>query len=590
MKTWPVLIIAALCINFPALADDAIQTRAYQSSVSQEQLRLSSQRLKQEMTALAAEYSGFSAAVPEVAKLKVAIESLDQVSEHEMARVVQGLVAASHNDDSTVRRGDLVKVNTQQKGIQANLLSLANRLSQQADEATLQKRLEDLAVRQSENLRATRELAAMATAANKHSEAAQLEAIEDLSMRKAEQATLEKEIAVALETLRKIVKTADPATGKHLRETLAAAEVGKLEQHASVASSSIENALPESATHQQQVFEKLKTMATTMAEARTAEEQTRELASAISELSQKERALANKTPKLDGRNQKQARKGQQDIATRLDLMKERVAKLSAQAAPDADTALTRSQNIADKIADNDFIRDASNLALTADAQKELAAKLASVSETLQQQADALAAASSPPPPPEPEMSAEEKAIQEAMAALLEAKANNDLAGRQNDQKQDYQERLAMTRAELAAAKAKAAEAGAQVAQSVDQTLKDAEGHAALAADRKQPGHNLYHVNVNVVKALAALQEAANQLATADKDQVPSSSEGKGKGSGGIGEGKGPPAGKLFTAGSVSGEAQRDALSLLKQDKAAPDYQSMVNQYIKNLADDNTSGR
>jgi hypothetical protein len=120
---------------------------------------------------------------------------------------------------------------------------------------------------------------------------------------------------------------------------------------------------------------------------------------------------------------------------------------------------------------------------------------------------------------------------------------------------------------------------------VDQFFKDAQGHAALAAEGKQAEHNLYHTNANVDKALAALQEAANQLATADQGDEPGSGEGTGKGSGGKGEGSGPPAGKLFIAGSVSGEAQREALSLLKQDKAAPEYEPMVNQYIKNLADD-----
>jgi hypothetical protein len=502
-----------------------------------------------------------------------------------MASVVRALAAASRNDNPTAVRGELVKVNTRQKDIQADLLSMANRLSQQADEATLQKRVEDLAVRQSENLRATRELVAMAAAPSKPSEAAQLDALEDLAMRKAEQTTLENEIAVAMETLRNIAKSADPATGKHLTQALVTAEAGKLEQQSKAAASSLESALLESATHQQQVFEDLKAMATTLAEARTAEEQTRELADAISELSQKEQALANKTPKLDGRNQRQARKGQQDVATRLDLLKERVAKLSEQAAPETAAALNRSQNIADKIADKEFVRDAKNLALTADAQKDLAGKLASVAEALQQQADALADANSPQATPEPEMSAEEKAIQEAMAQLLDAKANNALARRQNDQKQDFQERLAMARKGLAAAEQKASEAGAEVAQSVDQFLKDAESHAALAAAGKQAEHNLYHTNANVDKALAALQEAANQLATADKGQDPGEGNGDGKGSGGIGEGKGPPANGRYTAGSVSGEAKRDALSLLKQDKAAPEYEAMVNQYIKNLADD-----
>ena len=99
-------------------------------------------------------------------------------------------------------------------------------------------------------------------------------------------------------------------------------------------------------------------MASQLAEARTAEEQTRELADAISELAQKEQTLAAKTPKLDQRNHQQAQQGQQDVASRLDVLKERVAKLSATAAPETNLALERAQRVADSLADPTFANDA----------------------------------------------------------------------------------------------------------------------------------------------------------------------------------------------------------------------------------------
>jgi len=589
------IIAAAFFLQMPAHASEpvasATNTAAYQSGVAQEQLRLASLRLKQEMAALADEYRGYHAAAPEIAKLQSAIKSLDQVSALDMAHVVRTLMAASHNDNPTTVRDNLLTANTSQKSIQATLRNLADKLAQQADAATLQKRLEELAIRQSENLQATRRLAAQAASPNKPSEKAQLDVIHDLAMRNTEQHTLEKEIGSAMATLRKFAKAGDPASGKPLMASLATAESGKLEQQAKDASTSLEQAPAESSKHQQQVLDNLKTMASQLAEARTTEEQTRELADAIAELSQNEQSLADKSPKLDHRNQAQAQQGQQNVASRLDVLKDRVAKLSAKTAPETDHAIERSQNIADKLANPNFIRDPNNLALTADSQKDLAKQLAKISNALQQQADALAAADAPQPEPQPEMSAEEKAIQEAMAALLEAKANNALAGRQNDQKQDYQERLAMTREEMATAAQQVAQAGAEVAKNVDQSLKDAENHASLAADKQAPGHHLYHVNVNIDKALATLQEAANQLATADsKDQQPKDGQGLGVGTAGSGTGSGPGHGKgAYAGGRATSDAQRDALSLLKQEKSAPEYLPMVNQYITNLANENNPG-
>ena len=585
------ILITAICLQISAHAYETIpsttNTTAYQNAVAQEELRLASQRLKQEMSTLADEYRGYHAAAPEVAKLQSVIDSLDHVSNLEMAQVVKALMTASHNDDPTSIRNDLVRVNASQKAIQATLRSLADKLSQQADAATLQKRLEELAVRQSANLHATRNLAASPPISNISSEKARMLTNEELSMRKTEQNTLGNEIGSAMETLRKSATTADPTAAKPLAATLATAEAGKLEQHAKDASNSLEQAPGESSKHQQQVLDNLKQMANQLAESRNAEEQARELADAISELSQKEQSLAAKTPKLDQRNQKQAQQGQQDVASRLDVLSQRVANLNSQAAPETNHALEQAQHLAHQLADPNFVSDANHLVLTSDTQKGLAAQLAKISNTLQQQADALAAASHPSQLTETSISPEEQAIQDAMAELLNAKADNALAGRQNDQKQDYQQRLAKSREEIAAANQKVAQAGLEVAKNVQQALHDAEGHAALAADKKEPGHNLYHVNVNIDKALATLQEAANQLATAEtKDQIPQDAQGAGMGITGSGSGSGPGHGKgAYSGGRATSDALREALSLLKQEKVAPEYQLMVNQYMTNLADD-----
>ena len=49
-------------------------------------------------------------------------------------------------------------------------------------------------------------------------------------------------------------------------------------------------------------------------------------------------------------------------------------------------------------------------------------------------------------------------------------------------------------------------------------------------------------------------------------------------------------GPVYSALSNASDARRDALSLLKQEKTAPEFATMVNQYIKNLAEEPDSDR
>jgi hypothetical protein len=79
-----------------------------------------------------------------------------------------------------------------------------------------------------------------------------------------------------------------------------------------------------------------------------------------------------------------------------------------------------------------------------------------------------------------------------------------------------------------------------------------------------------------------LQDAANELAA---QQAGEGTDGQGEG---IKSTPSPKGGPVYSNLAAASDAQRDALTLLKQEKTAPDFIPMVNQYIKNLAEEQSA--
>ena len=581
---------AACCLS--AGAQQATEnTTAYRASVSQNQLQNSTARLKTELAAIIGDYQRYEIASPEITKLKESVTSLDQLAARDMPEVTRILLEASRATDSAVARTRLTQANGGQKEIQTRLRTLADQLASYSDQAAMQKRIEELALRQSANLRATTYLTKQLTelglplqqlekdlAANPprsdRDDRVSIRVRErkqylwtDLARRKLEQSALEQETRLAVAALAKVAADPTATAATHFTQALQVARTGNLEDHAKHASAAMKEALQHATGEQKEVFATLQAMIASLDGAKSDEDRLRDIATQLGDLSIKEDSLATRTPRMWGDQKRRATQDQLTTADRLEVLQNRLLTLNPDIATKADQAATRAGDIGDQIRPENFT---DNVPL--------------VTKTAADQMTAKHAAKNGQPPQPTPISPEAAAIQEAMRHLVDARINVELAGRQSTDHSDYKPRLAQGRENLAAGTELAREAGPVVKADVHKALAEADRLAQLAADGKLVDHHLYHTRANINVALAGLQEAAIELAAKEANEQGDKLGENITHSGS--QGGGP----VYSALSNASDARRDALSLLKQEKTAPEFATMVNQYIKNLAEEPDSDR
>ncbi|MCX6878676.1 MAG: hypothetical protein NTW21_33420 [Verrucomicrobia bacterium] len=612
MKSIILITPVILAIHLPAGAQQSTaNTTAYRASVSQNQLRNSTERMKAELAAIIRDYERYEIASLEIAKLKESVASLDQLASRDMPDVVRILLDASHAADPAIARGQLTQANGGQTEIQTRLRILADQLASYSDQAAMQQRIEEVALRQAANLRATtyltKQLAELGLTLQEIekdpatnpplSDRDDREAIRarerkqnlwaDLVRRKLEQTALEQEIRLAVAALARVAADPTAAAATHFTQALQASQAGKLDDHSQQATGAMKEDLQRAASEQKAVFTALQAMIASLDGVKSDEDRLRDIATQLGDLSLKEDSLATRTPRMWGDQKKRATQDQLATADHLEVLQNRLQALTTDVATKAGQAATRAGEIGDQIRPENFTDNVPLVTKTAADQMALARDLTAMARALEHQADQLAAKNAanraPPPQPAP-MSPEAAAIQEAMRQLVDARINVELAGRQNSDHSDYQPRLAQGRQNLSAGTEQAREAGSVVNENVHQALAEADRLAQLAADGKLVDHHLYHTRANINVALAGLQEAAIELAAKEaKDQADMQGESVTRSGS---QGGGP----FYSALSDASDAQRDALSLLKQEKTAPEFETMVNQYIKNLAEEPDADR
>ena len=112
-RTTALIVTSSLVAGISAAQEPhSAKTTAYQTSVSQEQLRASTRRLKTEMVGLLDEYGQYQAATGELAKLKNALGQLDTVSENDMLAVVKILRDASRMEKGDDTKAKLVEASS----------------------------------------------------------------------------------------------------------------------------------------------------------------------------------------------------------------------------------------------------------------------------------------------------------------------------------------------------------------------------------------------------------------------------------------------------------------------------------------------
>lgn len=601
----PALVSSLVACFCAASAQDAAdRTGSYRAGVSQNSLGGATARMKQEIAAVIQDYERYEIAAMEIEKLKETEANLERISTREMPEVARLLMDAGQTKDSGSFEAGFNKASSMQKGIQTQLRSLADKLAVYSDQAAMQKRVEELAVRQLANLRATRDLANRLSglaislpqleqdvtthpaSPDSEDEAGKLLAREwklkrnlwnDWSRRKQEQSALERELRLATAAMTKVAEDPLSPTATHFKQAVSAAQTGQLETHAMAALTAMNERPETTAAEQQAVFHTLQTMIASLDGARNDEDRLRDMAAQLADLSAMQNGIANRTPRAWGEQKMLVAQDQFSIGDRLEILQNRLSAVNAEASAMSRDFSKLAGELADPMRSDGFTDDAALVTRTTDDQKILAKNLADLGTALETQAEKLSADGQPAAQPEA-LSPEAAAIQDAMKELVDARINVELASRQNSEKLDYLPRLNQGRRNLTTGIQRAKDAGPVVGDDVHKALAEADKRSQQAANGETINHHLFHTRARINEALTGLQEAAIKLAAQEDQNQQQQQDG-----GGNTKVKG--GGTVIASQGERSDAQRDALSLLKQERAAPEFETMVRQYIKNLAEE-----
>jgi hypothetical protein len=585
------------------------KTTAYQTSVSQEQLRGNTRRLKTEMIALLEEYSQYQAASGELGKLKHALGELDTVSEQDMLAVVKILREASRAEKLDDAKAKLVEASSAQKEIQSLLRSIADRLTLQKQEAEIRQRLDNLALRQMANLRDTKKLAE----SGEKPEKVKGDNQKTQQVNKAEQDALKKEVGMMMDALKNLAEKSESPDKEAFEEVMKTGEQNAIRMQAEQSNEMLKSDFTEAARAQEQLLQNLQKMSQELQKRATSEEKARELADKLDQLSQKQDQLAAELPKAWGNEEKQEiRKEQEKLADELKLAEESLAKVNPEAANEAKQAQQQSDALAQAMKDKKAMDKIDAVAAANDQQRAIGEKLEKASDMLKQQAEQLAGNEAQENQSQ-ESSAEtnsqqQEAISNAVNQVMEAKTQMALAKKQlqdGGNQDDAKRRLDEAQNMLNEAKQELSQAGDTVPKQVGEELGKADENIGKAEqgigagskqDQEKSRWNLDKANENANRALAGLQQAANQMAAKqgqEQGRQQAANQQKGTQTGnsqqdaqGAAGSMGKDKGKETNISAVTDRAggQREALQLLQQEKAPTEYETMVQQYIRNLAE------
>lgn len=593
------------------------KTIAYRDSLSQEQLRSDTTRVKGELDALMREYGTYRAAAPEMERLKEVVGGLDQLQDKEMREVVQMLREASRLDSPDSAKTKITQAVEGQKNIQVRLRELADRLAQQKAQAAMRQRLEDLALRQAANVRETQR------AADSGSTPKDLkwEVRESTEAAKVEQKALTAEITLVEQSLKDLSDNKDPAQAKAFAEAAQKANEAKLAEHAQETGQRMEENFQQAAESGRKVLEGLKDTLAALDAARSKEERDRELGEKLDNLAQKQKQLTDATTDAWSNNQEEIRKEQGSISDQAELAGAMLKELNNDAAAKVAEARQTSDNVVKDLNERGLLDRADSVAHTTDGQNSVADKLAEAGEMMKKQAAELAknnpssqGQSSDGQEPASAQDAQEAADAEAAmekmrdigGKLQEAGQQLEMANRQLSQKGDKNDAgQRMDRAgehlKQAAQEAQAMEdslpknVGEHIAKAIEHNAESRKGVGQGSPDEQERSRwKLDEAEREVDRALADLQSAASEMARKqqqakqngrqlagkqrsspnDKNPAPPSADEKSDTS---------EADGMLATGGVRDSGQREALSLLKQEKAPPQYEEEVKQYIQNLA-------
>ena len=574
-----------------APAQVSAQSAAYQNSVEQERLRAQTERARKELLALLDEYKAYPAAAGEIDELKAVVGSLQTLSDKDMVEVVRVLRASSQAGLTTDAKDKLLDASHNQKNIQGVLQALADRLASEKEESAMRKRLMDLLLRQM-----THQHQAQKIGDGSYHDY-ELPSVTKLAID--EQNAIGGQVTQTFAALSKLTGRKESYAA-----ALAAGTNAQVPAHAEAASVSVAaKDMPKTVEEQGTVIAGLQAMLLAFDSTTPTAERLQALISQAKELAAKENQLAKNTESVYFMAQQEVKDPQQQIDDQAAAMTQEIAQLSQPAAAELAKGRETMHGIDETFKTKNVMEHEEKRWDIIAQEKTVSQNFAQTAALLEAQADALAAASggsqgSASSPSSSEDSTLE-AIERATQAILDAEDKLQGATRIVQQKgsEDAAKRtLGNARADLAKASGEVASLGSEVSADAAADLKSSDGKAADAlskvgtdADTMRNSWTIGGAKEDAGKALAALQDAANRIAAAraraQAQAQGASQNGSLAPNGQRAGGPGTPEWRNTSRSLLAtfSTKEREALAVPEHEPVPAEYNTMVDQYRRNLA-------
>jgi hypothetical protein len=570
-----------------AAEGSSTQTDAYQNSVEEDRLRAQTARVRKEMMALLDQYKAYPSAAAEVAELQLALQSLGTLSDKDMLEVVQTLRQASQAGAAAQAKDEMLNASRGQKSIQIVLRQLADRLAQEKDETALRKRLTDLELRQMANQHQTQELV------DGHVKPWEVERATKLVID--EQAGIKEEVTQTLAALTKLSQNPQALARPAFLAALGQGENLQVATQAAIAlTDATAKNLPQTVADDNNVVNGVQAMLLALNSTESAQDRIQAMADTMKAMAAKEEQLTTKSKGVYFMAQHEIKDPQLSIDDQTRIALAELAQISPPASDELGHAHQSMQSIDNFFKKDNFMEQEENRGLVLDAERAAGQSFAETAAILQKQAEAMGGTSSASSAGATADSTSSE-IQDATNLIMTAQdklETAELVTRQGKNPGAAKDLLGKANEDLLKASGKVADLGNAVSKDVGSHLKAAEdGTGAIESkvgttgDPMRESWGVGGAKQEAGKALAGLQDAMNRLAAQSAVRGSSQSNGSsmpGSPAGGAGA---PPANQNTNLSVLASftDQEREALSALEHESAPPEYNTMVQQYRKNLA-------
>jgi hypothetical protein len=484
----------------PAREQADLQASAYHDSIAQQRVQTQAEVVRQKLLQLLDDIQQNQMPVGDFAVAQKAAASLATLNESQVAPLVAMLKQAGNQPQASEIEAQLVAASQSQKDVQLNLKTLADSLEYQKDLSDLEERFEQLALRQTTNLRQTKVLAGVGANISP-----QLSLVIEIAH--GEEANLAQEIGLAVEALQKVSHAAPEGQQAAFSDALDEALRLNIGPSASDAAEQIKaRTFSVAASTQGQVLEGLQSVLLKMKMSEPMQDRLQAMGEKLLEIAGEQKSLAGKTAKSDPSAQSDLHASQGQISDHLSVLQRELAGLNAEAFQQTTQAMNAMQTADTALSDKPL--DAAGKESVAQTQNYAASQLQAAGEALQAQLKSFAQNPAPPTPLEDTQALTQldQQVQQAMAAEKALAANPAGPDSAQQQKQQAEHIGDLQREALPLSQPAAQALGEASAQMQQDAPADAAGSLAKADAALQQ-------QISALAKAAALQQNLEALSS-----------------------------------------------------------------------------